>query len=98
MIYLYTDIVGPNAEPTYVCLQTVSQGVGRRNESCRHEWLFLGALNGHFFIIYITDILQLAHLCSDRLTIIQIEIRTLHLKSNATEILIWHLAVVILCD
>ena len=41
---------------------------------------------------------QLAHLCSDRLTIIQIEIRTLHLKNNATEILILHLAVVILCD
>ena len=23
-------------------------GVGRRNESCRHKWLFLGALNGYF--------------------------------------------------
>ena len=25
-------------------------GVGRRNESCRHRWLFLGALNSHFLI------------------------------------------------
>ena len=23
-------------------------GVDRRNKSCRHKWLFLGALNGHF--------------------------------------------------
>ena len=23
-------------------------GVGRRNESCRHKWLLLGALHGHF--------------------------------------------------
>ena len=25
-------------------------GVGRRNESCRHKYLLLGALNGHFLI------------------------------------------------
>ena len=25
-------------------------GVGRRNESCRHKWLFLSVLNGHFWI------------------------------------------------
>ena len=25
-------------------------GVGRRNESCRHKWLLLGALNGHFLL------------------------------------------------
>ena len=24
--------------------------VGRRNESCRHKWLLLGGLNGHFLI------------------------------------------------
>ena len=23
-------------------------GVGRRNESCRHKWILLGSLNGHF--------------------------------------------------
>ena len=28
----------------------VAAGAGRRNESCRHKWLLLGALNGHILL------------------------------------------------
>ena len=44
-------------------LQSYS-GVGRRNESCRHKWLFLGALNGHF-LIFTLQIFASVATCGD---------------------------------
>ena len=44
-------------------------GVGRRNESCRHKWLLLGALNGHFEIFTLQIFRFCRHMwrCDDHL-------------------------------
>ena len=44
-------------------------GVGRRNEACRHKWLFLGALNGHFIIFTLQIFCFCRHMwrCGDHL-------------------------------
>ena len=46
-----------------------SSGVGRRNESCRHKWLLLGALNGHFLIFTLQIFCFCRHMwrCGDHL-------------------------------
>ena len=41
----------------------------RRNESCRHKWLLLGALNGHFVIFTLQIFCFCRHMwrCGDHL-------------------------------
>ena len=47
----------------------LSSGVGRRNDSCPHKWLLLGALNGHFLTFTLQIFCFFRHMwrCGDHL-------------------------------
>ena len=65
----------------------VITGVGRRNESCRHKWLLLDALNGHSQIFTLQIFCLCRHMwrCGDHLLIsVLLLVSQLQLSRN------WH--------